>query len=158
MLRTKNNSHPESVDSWEAKMTTLWQFEVRWSIFGQSPLQSNPSIPPILGLAKKRRYSENGGIGSHNKTLTWNLEMGGGIGRAAVLGGTVLWGTTVHPPHTLHNSWLWTVNTFPEEQLFFIKGSWMAMKNNCFTYNLLTKGSKLSGLNSVVWIVIVSDF
>ena len=38
MLRTEHNSHPESMDSWEAKMTTLWQFEVRWSIFGQSPL------------------------------------------------------------------------------------------------------------------------
>ena len=25
-------------------------------------VQSNPSIPPILGLAKKRRYSKNGGI------------------------------------------------------------------------------------------------
>ena len=30
-----------------------------------SGVQSNPSILPILGLAKKRRYSENGGIGSH---------------------------------------------------------------------------------------------
>ena len=38
MLRTEHNSHPESMDSWEAKMTTLWQFEVRCSIFGQSPL------------------------------------------------------------------------------------------------------------------------
>ena len=28
-------------------------------------IQSNPSILPILGLAKKRRYSENIGIGSH---------------------------------------------------------------------------------------------
>ena len=61
-------------------------------------LQSNPSISPILGLEKKRRYSENGSIGSHitYKTLIWDLKMGGDIGRAAVLGGAVLRGTTVH--------------------------------------------------------------
>ena len=29
------------------------------------------------------------------KTLIWDLKMGGGIGRAAVLGGAVLGGTTV---------------------------------------------------------------
>ena len=64
------------------------------------PSQSNPPIPPISGLTKKRRYSEIGGIGSHNsyltyKTLIWDLEMGGGIGGEAVLGGAVLGGTTV---------------------------------------------------------------
>ena len=33
---------------------------------GPNVVQSNPPIPPILGLAKKQRYSENGGIGTYN--------------------------------------------------------------------------------------------
>ena len=48
-------------------------------------------IPPISGLAKKRQYSEIGGIGSHiyitYKTLIWDLEMGGGIGGGGGGGG-----------------------------------------------------------------------
>ena len=32
-------------------------------------LPSNPPIPPFLGLAKNRRYSENGSIGSHVKLI-----------------------------------------------------------------------------------------
>ena len=39
MLRTKNNPHPESLDSWEANMTMLRQFETRWAVFGKSPLR-----------------------------------------------------------------------------------------------------------------------
>ena len=61
-------------------------------------VQSNPSIPPILGLAKKKRYSETAVLGviyKKYKTHIWDLKMGGGIERAAVLGGAVLRGTTV---------------------------------------------------------------
>ena len=56
-------------------------------------VQSNPSIPPILGLAKKRRYSKNGGIYWESyityRTLIWDLERGGGIGRGGIEGTTV---------------------------------------------------------------------
>ena len=38
MLREEHYSHPENLDSWESTMPTLWRFEVRWSIFGLSPL------------------------------------------------------------------------------------------------------------------------
>ena len=38
MLREEHYSHPENLDSWESIMPTLWRFEVRWSIFGLSPL------------------------------------------------------------------------------------------------------------------------
>ena len=50
--------------------------------------------PPILGLAKKRRYSETAVLGVIyiTKTLIWDLKMGGGIGREAILGGAVLRG------------------------------------------------------------------
>ena len=57
-------------------------------------IQSNPSIPPILGLAKKRRYSENGGIGVIYNIQNPYLDLengrryweGGGIGRGAIDG------------------------------------------------------------------------
>ena len=39
MLREEHYSHPENLDSWESIMPTLWRFEVRWSIFGLSPLR-----------------------------------------------------------------------------------------------------------------------
>ena len=60
-----------------------------------------PPIPPILGLVKKRRYSENGSIGSHILKQLKNRCLGKWaallpIGRAAVLGGAVLRWTTVH--------------------------------------------------------------
>ena len=40
MLREEHYSHPEILDSWESIMPTLWRFEVRWSIFGLSPLMT----------------------------------------------------------------------------------------------------------------------
>ena len=51
MLREEHYSHPENVDSWESIMPTLWRFEVRWSIFGLSPLlHSSSSSSRLLVL------------------------------------------------------------------------------------------------------------
>ena len=63
-------------------------------------LQSNPWIPPILGLAKKRRYSEviyniqNPYLGLEN---VWQYWEGGGIGRA-VLRWTTVPQSVLSPP------------------------------------------------------------
>ena len=54
-------------------------------------LQSNPSIPPILGLTKKQQYSENGVLGViyNLQNPYFGLENGigrGGIGRGGIEG------------------------------------------------------------------------
>ena len=60
----------------------------------------NTVFPPntaVHGTAEKPAVFRNGGIGREYKLKKpyLGLEMGGGIGREAVLGGTVLGGTTV---------------------------------------------------------------
>ena len=62
------------------------------------PVQSNPSIPPILGLAKTAVLGviynlQKSNSGLKNGRRYWE---GGGIGREAVSGGAVLGGTTVY--------------------------------------------------------------
>ena len=81
-MQTLAKSHPKPKVQFTAKKVFLLP---QLLLGGSVKIQSNPSIPPILGLAKKRRYSENGGIYWESyityKKAIWDLEMGGGIGR-----------------------------------------------------------------------------
>ena len=68
----------------------LFYCEVRVNIL--DTVVTSLLILPFLGLAKKPAVFRNGGIGrEYNlKKPYLGLEMGGGIGRKAVLGGAVL--------------------------------------------------------------------
>ena len=79
------------------------QYESAFNYIYSHPRPPPPPIPPISGLTKNRRYSEIGGtrksavlgvIYITYKTLIWDLEMGGGIGGEAVLGGGGIGGTS----------------------------------------------------------------
>ena len=58
MLREEHYSHPENLDSWESIMPTLWRFEVRWSIFGLSPLLPDHSDPQTLAEDFKTFFTD----------------------------------------------------------------------------------------------------